>query len=33
MEHEGYLRNLVIRKAKNTGEILVNIVTTTQDRF
>jgi len=30
MEHAGYLRNLVIRKAKNTGEILVNIVTTTQ---
>ena len=33
MEHEGYLRNLVIRKAKNTGEILVNIVTTTQVDF
>ena len=33
MEHTGYLRNLVIRKAKNTGEILVNIVTTTQVDF
>lgn len=33
MEHEGYLRNLVIRKAKNTGEILVNIVTTTKIDF
>jgi 23S rRNA (uracil1939-C5)-methyltransferase len=33
MSHEGYLRNLVIRKAKNTGEILVNIVTTTQVDF
>ncbi len=26
--HEGYLRHLVVRKAKNTGEIFVNIVTT-----
>ncbi|MBU3142393.1 23S rRNA (uracil(1939)-C(5))-methyltransferase RlmD [Clostridium sp. CF012] len=33
MERVGYLRNLVIRKAKNTGEILVNIVTTTQIDF
>jgi 23S rRNA (uracil-5-)-methyltransferase RumA len=33
MEHEGYLRNLVIRKAINTGEVLVNIVTTTQLDF
>ncbi|MPQ32669.1 23S rRNA (uracil(1939)-C(5))-methyltransferase RlmD [Clostridium estertheticum] len=30
MERKGYLRNLVIRKAKNTGEILVNLVTTSQ---
>jgi 23S rRNA (uracil1939-C5)-methyltransferase len=30
MKHEGFLRNLVIRKAINTGEILVNIVTTSQ---
>ncbi|KAB3527129.1 23S rRNA (uracil(1939)-C(5))-methyltransferase RlmD [Alkaliphilus serpentinus] len=28
--HEGYLRHLVIRKASYTGEILVNLVTTTQ---
>lgn len=33
MSHEGYLRNLVIRKAKNTGEILINIVTTSQIDF
>ena len=33
MEHQGFLRNLVIRKAINTGEILVNIVTTTQIDF
>ncbi len=33
MERVGFLRNLVIRKAKNTGEILVNIVTTTQIDF
>ena len=30
MKREGYLRHLVIRKAKNTGELLVNLVTTTQ---
>lgn len=28
---EGYLRHLVIRKALSTGEILVNLVTTSQD--
>ncbi|WP_027625309.1 23S rRNA (uracil(1939)-C(5))-methyltransferase RlmD [Clostridium lundense] len=33
MSHEGYLRNLVIRKASNTGEILINIVTTSQIEF
>lgn len=33
MKREGYLRHLVIRKAKNTGEILVNLVTTTQVDF
>lgn len=33
MSHEGFLRNLVIRKGKNTGEILVNIVTTSQIEF
>ncbi|MGJ7045255.1 23S rRNA (uracil(1939)-C(5))-methyltransferase RlmD [Thermoanaerobacterium thermosulfurigenes] len=30
--HEGYMRNLVIRKAANTGEILINIVTTSQKK-
>lgn len=30
LRHEGYLRNLVVRKAKKTGEILINIVTTSQ---
>jgi len=30
MKREGYLRNLVIRKGKNTGEILINIFTTSQ---
>ena len=33
MKAEGYLRHLVIRKAQNTGEILVNLVTTTQKDF
>ncbi|MFD3156667.1 23S rRNA (uracil(1939)-C(5))-methyltransferase RlmD [Haloimpatiens sp. FM7330] len=33
LSHEGYLRNLVIRKAKNTREILINLVTTTQVDF
>ena len=33
LSHEGFLRNLVIRKAKNTGEILINIVTTSQISF
>lgn len=33
MKAEGYLRHLVIRKAQNTGEILVNLVTTTQMDF
>lgn len=30
MSHEGYLRHLVIRRAEKTGEILVNLVTTSQ---
>lgn len=33
MRYEGYLRTLVIRKGINTGEILVNIVTTSQMEF
>lgn len=31
MRHTGYLRHLLVRKAANTGEILVDLVTTTQD--
>lgn len=30
MRHEGYLRHLLVRKAKATGEILVALVTSTQ---
>lgn len=33
MQHKGYLRHLVVRKAASTGEILVNIVTTTQEDY
>lgn len=33
MPREGYLRHLVVRKAQKTGEILVNLVTTTQVDF
>ncbi|MDT8717074.1 23S rRNA (uracil(1939)-C(5))-methyltransferase RlmD [Clostridium sp. 19966] len=33
MRHEGYLRNLVVRKTKNTEEIIINIITTTQIDF
>ena len=33
MRHEGYLRHLLVRKAKKTGEILVDLVTTTQVAF
>lgn len=33
MKRTGFLRHLVIRKAENTGEILVNLVTTTQEDF
>ena len=32
-KHTGLLRNLVIRKGEYTGEILVNIVTSSQDSF
>ena len=31
ISHEGYLRHLLVRKAVKTGEILINIVTTTQE--
>lgn len=33
LSHEGFLRNLVIREGKNTGELIVNIVTTSQLEF
>ncbi|QGU95466.1 23S rRNA (uracil(1939)-C(5))-methyltransferase RlmD [Clostridium bovifaecis] len=33
MSHKGYLRNLVIRKATNTEQILINLVTTSQIDF
>ena len=33
MAREGYLRHLVVRKAQKTGEIMVNLVTTTQIDF
>lgn len=33
IQHQGYLRNLVIRKGKNTEEILINLVTTSQLDF
>ena len=33
MKREGYLIHLVIRKASNTGELMVNLVTTTQIDF
>lgn len=31
MQHTGYLRHLLLRRADTTGEILVNLVTTTQE--
>ena len=31
MSHEGYLRHLLVRKASRTGEILLALVTTSQD--
>jgi len=31
LTHKGYLRHLLVRKAAKTGEILVNILTTTQE--
>ena len=30
MSHEGYLRHLLVRRAEKTGEILMNLVTTSQ---
>ncbi len=31
LRHEGYLRHLLVRKAVKTGEILIALITTTQD--
>ena len=31
LTHKGYLRHLLVRKAAKTGEILINILTTTQE--
>ena len=31
--HQGFLRNLVVRKGVNTNQLMVNIVTTTQEDF
>ncbi|MGL5711489.1 MAG: 23S rRNA (uracil(1939)-C(5))-methyltransferase RlmD [Paraclostridium sp.] len=33
MSHKGYLRNLVVRKGVNTNELMVNIVTSSQEDF
>lgn len=33
MQHEGYLRHLLLRRGDKTGEILVNLVTTTQEEY
>ena len=33
LAHEGYLRHLLLRRGDTTGEILVNLVTTTQDDY
>ena len=31
-EHKGFLRNVVIRVGTNTGEVMINIATTTEDK-
>lgn len=33
MQHTGYLRHLLLRRGDETGEILVNLVTTTQETY
>ena len=33
VQHEGYMRFLIVRKSKTNGEMLVNIVTSTQQKF
>ena len=33
ISHEGYLRHMLLRRAETTGEILVNLVTTSQQEY
>ena len=33
MQHTGYLRHLLLRRGSRTGEILVNLVTTSQEKY
>ena len=33
LRHEGYLRHLLVRKAQKTGEILIALITTTQEKY
>ncbi len=33
VSHEGYLRHLLVRKAQRTGQILIALVTTSQDEY
>lgn len=33
LRHEGYLRHLLVRKAQKTGEILIALITTTQETY
>ena len=33
LRHEGYLRHLLVRKAQKTGEILIALITTTQEEI
>jgi 23S rRNA (uracil-5-)-methyltransferase RumA len=33
LRHTGYLRHLLVRKAAGTGEILIDLVTTTQEQY
>lgn len=33
LRHTGYLRHLLVRKAVNTGEILIDLVTTSQEEY
>ncbi len=33
LRHTGYLRHLLVRKAVNTGEILIDLVTTSQEQY